>query len=350
MGSTGSDQPKLTMGEGEGARLCADLAPGQSIAGGRYSVRSKRLVEFRNKPGQYLSLVLGDRTGDIQARVWDNAEPLAAMFEEGDVVAVTGGVETYKDQLQLIITDLVKCPPEQVRREDFLPRSERDPDEMMQELIGVCKSVRDPGLRKLLAAFFANRNFAAQFKTCPGAKVIHHAYLGGLIEHTLNVARICDNVCGIYPQLNRDLLIAGALLHDIGKVREYSYDTNIETTDEGRLIGHIANGYRMVTEAMEKIAELTPEARLRVGHLIVAHHGDPSMEAPKVPMTVEAVALHYAENLEAQVNRFLSIIARDRGQGKGWTEYDRLLDRRLFIGDVEGQGADPEISEPSEAD
>lgn len=342
-------QPKLAMGEGAAKRRCVkDLAPGQTVSGAQYSVRMKRLSEFRNKPGQYLSLILGDCTGDFPARVWDNAETLAARFEEGDVVSVTGRVEAYQDQVQLILTDIVKCAPEQVRREDFLPRSERDPEQMMEELIGVCRSVRRPGLRKLLAAFFANPEFAAEFKQCPGAKIIHHAYVGGLLEHTLNVVKICDNVCEIYPQLDRDLLIAGALLHDIGKVREYSYDTAIETTDEGHLIGHIANGYHMVMEAMANIEELTPEARLRAGHLILAHHGEPGMGAPKVPMTLEACALHYAENLEAQVNRFLGIMARDRGQGKGWTDHDRLLERRLFIGEggAPAQGGQAGEGEP----
>jgi 3'-5' exoribonuclease len=329
------------MDDGRAARLCAELASGQSIAGGRYAVRSKRLVDFRNKPGQYLSLVLGDRSGEIQARAWDDAEALAARFEAGDVVAVTGRVETYQDRVQLIITDLVKCPLEEVRREDFLPKSERDPDDMLAELVEACKSVHDPGLRKLLAAFFADQEFAQRFKTSPGAKRIHHAYVGGLIEHTLNVVRICDNICGIYPRLDRDLLAAGALLHDIGKVREYSYDVSIEISDEGQLIGHIAAGYHMVMEAMQAIPELSEEMRLRVAHLIVAHHGEPILGAPKEPMTAEACALHYAENLDAQVNRFLSIMERERDQGRSWTDYDRLLGRSLFMGGPEtGAGDD----------
>ncbi|UCH34606.1 MAG: HD domain-containing protein [Armatimonadota bacterium] len=341
MGASGSGQPRLNLGGAGGRRCVKDLSPGESVAGAQYAVRSKRLVEFRNKPGQYLSLVLGDRTGDIAGRVWDNAEALAERFEEGDLVAVTGRVETYQDQAQLIIADLVKCPSDQVRPEDFLPQAERSPDEMLQELVKVCKAVRDSGLRKLLASFFADAEFADKFKTCPGAKMIHHAYIGGLIEHTLNVVKICDNVCGIYPQLDRDLLIAGALLHDIGKVREYSYDTSIETTDEGNLIGHIANGHQMVQEAMAKIPELSPGVRLQVAHLVVTHHGEPEMGAPKAPMTKEACALHYAENLDAQVNRFLSIMARETGRGRNWTEYDRLLKRRLFVGEADADGERP---------
>lgn len=337
MEASAGEQPRLDLGETRTRRAIKDLAPGQSIAGEQYAVRAKRLVEFRNKPGQYLSLVLADRTGEIAARVWDNAEAVAATFEQGDVVAVTGRVEAYQDQAQIIITEIARCAPQAVRREDFLPQAERSPDQMMQDLVAVCKSVREPGLRKLLAAFFADPDFAAQFQTCPGAKAIHHAYIGGLIEHTLNVARICDNLCTLYPQLHRDLLIAGALLHDIGKVREYSYDVTIETTDEGALIGHIANGYHMVNQAMAAIAELTPEMRLRVGHLIVAHHGEPQMGAPKEPMTAEACALHYAENLDAQVNRFLSIMARGAGKGRAWTDYDRSLERRLFLGEAEEQ-------------
>ncbi len=334
-------QRRLDIDAGKAARRCVrDLTPGCTIGGEQYVVRSKRLVDFRNKPGQYLSLMLGDRTGDIPARVWDNAETVAAAFEEGDVVAVSGRVEAYQDQPQLILTEVARCAPEQVRREEFLPQAERSPDEMLEELIALCKSVRPAGLRKLLAAFFANREFAERFKASPGAKRIHHAYLGGLIEHTLNVARICDNLCGIYPQLDRDLLLTGALLHDIGKVREYSYDVSIETTDEGRLIGHIAAGYHMVMQAMEGVPELSEELRLRVAHLVVAHHGEPAMGAPKEPMTAEACALHYAENLDAQVNRFLAIMAREAGHGRSWTEHDRLLDRRLFIGEEQAAPAD----------
>jgi len=342
MSASEGGQPKLGMDDGRAARLCAELAPGQTVAGGRYSVRSKRLVDFRNKPGQYLSLMLGDRSGEIQARAWDDAEALAARFEAGDVVAVTGRVETYQDRVQLIITDLVKCPVEEVRREDFLPQSERNPDEMMEALLEACKSVRDPGLRKLLAAFFADPHFVAEFKMCPGAKGIHHAYIGGLIEHTLNVVKICDNACDIYPQLDRDLLVAGALLHDVGKVREYSYDTSIEVTHEGGLIGHVVVGYQMVAAQAEKIPELTSEQRLRIGHLMLAHHGEHQFGAPKLPMTAEACALHYGENLDAQVNGFLTDMAADRGQGKGWTEYIRRLGRSLFLGEPETRAGDDE--------
>jgi len=348
MDSGAKGQSKLKMGEGDAARLCADLAPGQSVVGGRYSVRTKRLVDFRNKPGQYLSLVLGDRTGDIQARVWDNVETLAAGFEEGDVIAITGRVEAYQDKVQVIITDIVKCPPEEVRREDFLPKSERDPDEMMGELSGICKSVRDPGLRKLLAAFFTNEEFVAQFKACPAATHYHHAYIGGLLEHTLNVARMCDNVCHIYPQLDRDLLVSGALLHDIGKVREYSYDTTIGTTKEGEFIGHIVIGYSMALEAMTGIPELGTALRLHIGHLIIGHHGELEFGAPKRPVTAETYALHHVENLDAKVNEFLGKLEPERGKGKTWTEYDYHLKRRLFIGEGDEEAMADEAGEGRE--
>jgi 3'-5' exoribonuclease len=326
-------QPKLGMENGRAARRgVRDLTPGSNLAGEQYVVRGKRLTPFKTKPGQYLSLTLGDRTGDIEARAWENAETLAATFEEGDVVAVSGRVEAYKDKLQVIVGDLSRCAPEQVRREDFLATAARSPDEMLEELIGVCKSVRDPGLRKLLAVFFADGEFADRFKTAPGAKRVHHAYVGGLIEHTLNVVKICDNLCAVYPQLDRDLLVVGALLHDIGKVSEYACNLSIETTDEGELIGHIAQGYHLVAQALPEVAELTEERRLRVGHMVVAHHGEPAMGAPKEPLTVEACALHHAENLDAQVNRFLTIMEREGGQGRSWTERDFLLQRRLFLG------------------
>ena len=333
MNTSSSGQGKLGMTQPETARKnVKDLKPGQTVSGVRFSVRSKRLQEFRNKPGQYLALKLGDSTGEITARMWDNAEEAATGFEQGDVVAVSGRVEAYQDQAQLVLTSIVKCPAEQVKAEEFLPRSARDPDEMMATLLRACQSVKHTGLRKLLLSVFQDEQFAAAFMTCPGAKGVHHAYIGGLIEHTLNVATICDNICEIYPRLNRDMLIAGALLHDIGKVREYAYDCTIEITDEGGLVGHIVVGYHMVMARMEQIAELTAEERLRIAHLVVAHHGAAEFGAPRVPMTAEAIALHYGENLDAQVNAYFAAVDTDKGQRKGWTDWISRLDRYLFLG------------------
>jgi len=327
-------QRSLGMG-GTGKMSIADIRPNTEVEG-QYAVTRKDLRQ--GKRGAYVTLILSDASGEIQARVFDNAEEIAGLFEQGDVVEIAGRADTYQDKTQLVIAELRRVAPENVNVQDFLRQAERDPDEMLGEVIEVCKSVRQPHLRKLLGAFFADAEFADKFKVCPGAERVHHAYVGGLLEHTLNVVRLCEAVCQIHPRLDRDLLVTGALLHDIGKVQEYETTAAITSTDEGKLLGHTVIAYRLAANAMAGIEGFPEELRLRVGHMIIAHHGKLEFGAPRQPALPEAFALHYAEDLDAKVNRALDEVEKAREQGKTWTERDYFLDSWLFVGEQEPEG------------
>lgn len=326
-------QRNLGMGGG-GKMLIGDIRPNTEVEG-QYAVSRKELRQ--GKRGPFLMLILSDPSGEIQARVFDDAEKIAGLFEQGDVVEIAGRADTYQDKTQIVISNLTRVAPEQVEATDFLPQAERSPDDLMAGIIEACKTVQQPHLGKLLGAFFMDEEFAAKFKVCPGAERVHHAYVGGLAEHTLNVVRLCEAVCPIHPGLDRDLLIAGALLHDIGKIYEYETGAAITTTDEGKLVGHTVIGYRRIADAMDAIEGFPADLRLRVSNIIIAHHGLPEWGAPRMPALAETFALHHAENLDAKVQRALVEIGKARDQGRRWTERDYFLESALFVGEPESE-------------
>jgi 3'-5' exoribonuclease len=298
-----------------------------------FLVKHKQLEYFRDRTrGQFLTLVLSDKTGQILARVWERAPELAETFEEGNVVKVLGEVEEYLGRLQVIVAKLRPAKEDEYELEDFLPHTERDIAEMLTTVRETIASVGNPYLRALLDKFFADEEFVAAFSQAPSARRIHHAYLGGLLEHVVEVVALCQTVLTLYPQINRDLLLTGALLHGVGKTREFTYERDIDYSDEGRLLGHVVLSDRMITERMAEIPDFPPELALRLRHMVVSHHGRYEWGSPRRPKTLEACALHYVENLDAQVNRFAQIIATRRDKTKPWTEYDTLLRRYLYAG------------------
>lgn len=299
---------------------------------GTFAARDKALASFKSKPGQYLSLTLSDATGSIPARMWDHAEEAAALFGAGDVVTVRGVVEEYKGQRQLVIERLKQAEPEEVERADLMPRSTRDLDALRARLLETVESVREPHLRALLDHFFGDPELLACFCRAPGAKGLHHCHLGGLLEHTVAVIEILETVARIHPELDRDLLMAGALLHDLGKVEELECAAAIEYTDRGRLVGHTVLTDRMVNRAVERIEGFPEELSNRLTHLLLSHHGQREYGAPVLPMTAEACALHYADNLDAHVQYFGQVIAAGANGGSRWSDYQRLFERYIYVG------------------
>lgn len=298
-----------------------------------FLVKHKQLEYFRDRTkGQFLTLVLSDKTGQILARVWEKAPKLAETFAEGDVVKVLGKAEEYLGRLQIIVARLRPAKEGEYDLEDFLPHTERDVEEMLAMVHQTIASIENPYLRAILDKFFADKEFVAAFSRAPAARRIHHAYLGGLLEHTVEVVTLCQTVLTLYPQIHRDLLITGALLHDVGKTKEFTYQHEIDYSDEGRLLGHVVLSERMITERIAEIPDFPPELALRLRHLVISHHGRYEWGSPRRPKTLEACALHYIENLDAQVNRFAQIIAARRDKTKPWTEYDALLRRYLYAG------------------
>lgn len=309
-----------------------DLRPGKRVLG-FFLVRHKQLEPFRDRTrGEFLTLVLADRTGEILARVWEDAPVLAETFERGQVVKVQGEVEEYLGRWQVIVEKLRPAKPNEYDLTDMLPTTERNVDEMIAALKATVEEIEEPHLKAVAAHFFGDDDFVARFARAPAARRIHHAYLGGLLEHTFEVVTLCKNLLSLYPQIHRDLLLTGALVHDVGKVAEFEYATDIEYSDEGRLVGHIVMSYQMVSEAIAAIPDFPPDLVLRLRHMILSHHGRYEWGSPRRPQTLEAVALHYVENLDAQINRFHRILAARRDLSRPWTDYDTLLQRQLYAG------------------
>lgn len=308
------------------------LRPGKRVLS-FFALRRKQREPFRDRTrGEFLTLILADRTGEILARVWENVPTVDRQIEAGQVVKVLGRVEDYLDRWQVIVEKIRPARKGEYDLADMIPATERDVGQMLEELRAAIAEVENPHLRQLLQAFFDDPDFVARFSRAPAARRIHHACLGGLLEHTMEVLSLCRHLMTLYPQIHRDLLLTGALLHDIGKIHEYHYETAIDYSDEGRLVGHVVMSLQMVDRVLAGMPEFPTDLALRLRHMIISHHGRHKWGAPRRPQTLEAAALHYVENLSAQVNRFQRLIATRRDHTRPWTEYDALLGRYLYAG------------------
>jgi len=309
-----------------------------------FLVQQKTTAMAKNgKP--YLTLRLMDRSGEVEGRVWDRVEELERQFDRNDFIRVSGRANVYMGKMQLIIQELQRLDETQVDLADFLPVCPRPAAEMEQELRQRVAEMTDPHLQALLQAFLDDPALLPRFLQAPAAKAMHHVYLGGLLEHSLSVAALAVDICRHYPGLNRDLLVAGALLHDIGKIRELDYVRSFGYTDEGKLVGHIVIGAQMVEEKMTRIPDFPPLLRTLVTHLMLSHHGQYDYGSPKRPKTLEAVILNYLDDLDSKINGVRTHIDREGDQDGDWTSYHRQYDRYFFRGTPPGGEAD----EPLEA-
>ena len=280
----------------------------------------------------YLSLVLMDASGEISGRVWENAEQLMGECPVGAVVSVSGQAQAYKGILQLRIDGLSRIPDSEVDLALFVPSVQGNVTAMAKELVKLAGSVENPFLKELLLALFGERKLMAAMKKAPAAKMMHHAYVGGLLEHTLAVARLADSISSLYPTLDRSLLLAGALLHDIGKLKEFSFDSfPFEYSDRGRLVGHMVLGIEMIQEKINGISGFPEELGDRLKHLILSHHGRHEFGSPSLPMMQEAFALNFLDDLDAKINYLDRLAGQVKGEGYQWTEFQRNLERFLFV-------------------
>ncbi len=308
---------------------------------GLYLVKGKKRGATK-KGDPYLIVTLADRTGDIEARVWERVEELAPLFKEGDILEVEASAGVYLDQVQLTISRLrVAADPGDPCF--FLESCPRDPSEMVASLRNILKNIANHHLKALVERFLSDHLFMTLFKRAPAAKNFHHSYLGGLLEHTLSVCEMILPVASHYPGLDRDLMLAGAFLHDIGKVKELVFDRRIDYTDEGRLLGHLIIGVSMVEEKIRDIRGFPPDLALRLKHLILSHHGEYEFGSPKRPKFLEAFALHLVDDLDAKMNGVDRFMKRDKQDGS-WTDFNRLFERYLLKGRT--QGAEESTEEP----
>ncbi|MFN7920554.1 MAG: OB-fold nucleic acid binding domain-containing protein [Bryobacteraceae bacterium] len=309
--------------------LIAEFQSSQ-IANGIYLVLHKDIRSKKGSGDPYLSLVLGDRTGDIEAKMWDNVAPVMETFERDDFVRVKGLPQIFQNRMQFTVHTLQRVSEDEVNPSDFLPASKRDPEEMFAELRGIVAGMANPHLRALLSAIFEDPDIASRYKRAPAAKTIHHAWLGGLLEHVLQLCGLCRVVAPLYPAVDADLVLTGAMLHDIGKIEELSYQRTFNYTDNGQLLGHIVIGLRMVGDKIRQIPDFPPRLRTLVEHLIVSHHGEVEFGSPKTPMLAEAMLLHHLDNLDSKMECMRGAIERDKLVEGNWTTFIPSLDRPVL--------------------
>jgi 3'-5' exoribonuclease len=328
-----SQLPGQTQGQTGGAmsRQCVkDLKVGDVITE-YYLVKSKRVKESRTKK-VFLDIDFMDRTGLINGKVWDNAEHFSTLFERGDVVKVKADVVEYQGSRQFRVQQIRKATDADRPPLEELMRSSADIEGQMKYLRDRIEAMTDPGLKKLMLAFFDDAEFVKLFSRSAAARNVHHAFIGGLVEHTVHVLKISDHAATLYPSVNPDLVAAGAILHDAGKVRELDSVAEVGYTADGYMIGHISLGYIMLHERAAKIPELDPRTLLELEHIILSHHGEREFGSPVVPMTAEAMIVNHADNLDAKTEICLASIAEDPNDAEQFTQYHRLLNRHFYKG------------------
>lgn len=308
-----------------------NLTPGQEISG-TYAVRSKKLLPYRDGSGYFLGLILVDKTGQVEARVWEQAEEINGCCRVGDVVKVTGQVTEYNGAVQLHISSLEKCADQETLPEKFIPSAGIPPGEIWETWLNYAVSIKNPHLKQLLTLMANDQNFRELLVQCPAAKRNHHALLGGLWQHTMGIVKAAEGIAAVYPQVDRDLLITGALLHDIGKIEEYKCRANIDITDAGRLLGHIVLGVGLVDRYIAQVPDFPEVLRLKLLHMIVSHHGRYEWQSPKRPKFLEAAILHQLDMIDAQVYMFSEAAAGREETEDPWTGWVRGLDRYVFCG------------------
>ena len=287
-------------------------------------VKSKKSGEL------YLSLILADRSGQIQANMWDNVQDTLSAFEQDDFVKVKGVIHKYNGRWQLTIHKMRKLGESEIDYSDYLPKTAKDVEQLWQTLCGYIESIENPWLKALLKEFCADEAVVAAYKNAPAAKTLHHAFVGGLLDHVVSLFTVCDLAVRNYPQVNRDLLLTGAFLHDIGKLHELTYQRSIAYTTKGQLLGHMIIELQMLHEKLARVPGFPEELRVLIEHMIISHHGQYEFGSPKLPMFPEALMLHYLDDLDSKMESMRAQFEREADLDTPWTNYNASLARPLL--------------------
>lgn len=297
-------------------------------------VLAEKSMAQKRDGNNFLNITLADKTGNIKGVVWDNVDQIIKSLSSGDFVHIKGNVSEYRGMLQLVVKNMEVCLVDSVDPGDFLPATSRNVDSMFERLLMITGSMETGYFKALIEDFWNDEEFVSRFKTAPAAKKMHHAYIGGLLEHTLSMASLAEKIARHYEGIDRELLIMGTILHDIGKIYEFEYSVKIDYSDEGRLLNHIVIGIRMIDEKIEKIKDFPEEQALLLRHLIVSHHGTREFGSPEPPKTIEAVLLNYIDEIDSKVNCIRDFIARE-DTNETWTSYHKILERYFYKGKKE---------------
>ena len=283
--------------------------------------------------GKFLLFQFSDKEGPLKGVLWQPTEEIDREIQINDVVRIKGEMKSYQGAYELHVANIVKLNEREYDVTQFVPTSTEKTDDVLGEILGIISSIGNEHLRKLLEGLFAEEEFKRSFLRAPAARVWHHSYIGGLAQHVRDMALFAMRAAEVYRDVDRDLLLSGVLVHDLGKVQELEVTNRIDYSDSGRLLGHIVLGVEFLGERMRAIPGFPAELALKLRHMVLSHHGSLEHGSPVVPMTIEAILLHYIDNLDAQARGTLQVLDKDTGHYGRWTEYVKLLDRFIYRGD-----------------
>jgi 3'-5' exoribonuclease len=278
----------------------------------------------------YLALTVGDRTGQLEAKMWDNVEDAIDAFEQDDFLKIKGLINKYKNRFQLTIHKVRRLGDSEIDFADYLPKTTKNIDELWRTLNEFIETIENLYLKRLIQGFLADPEIAPAYRNAPAAKTLHHAFIGGLLDHVVSLFRSCDLVCRNYPQINRDLLLSGAFLHDIGKIHELTYNRSFSYTTRGQLLGHMVIELDMLKDKIDLVPGFPAELRTLLEHLIISHHGQYEFGSPKLPMFPEALMLHYLDDLDSKMESMRAHFEREADLDSPWTSYNASLGRPLL--------------------
>ncbi len=310
-----------------------------------FLVQSKEVRFKKQSREPFLSLRLSDRSGQIEARMWDNVKKFADSFEQDDVIKVEGVVEVFRDNPQLIVRRLRVAYENEIDLADLMPHTTRDIDAMFAELMAAIDGFENRDLKRLMQAFFDDPEIAGRFRKAPAAKALHHGFIGGLLEHVVSLLNLARMIAANYSHLDRDLLQTGVLLHDIGKIYELGYERSFFYTDEGQLLGHIAMAVSMVDRKCEELGDFPPKLKALVQHMLLSHHGKYEFGSPKLPMFPEALALHYIDDLDSKLESMRASIAETAPETV-WSRFNPSLERMVLSKEAYLAGKPEALPEP----
>ncbi len=304
-----------------------DLSAGDSVCT-RFLIRQKQTMTNKNgKP--YLALLLSDKTGDLEGRVWEGSEQMALTFSEGDVVTISGRVNLFQNRMQISVEHLVPVSQEEIDLKDYLSTPSIDIDALYTDLLKTFENLRNPFVKELGLALLRDPEIAKRYKICPAAKTIHHAFIGGLLSHSMQLIRLVDSILPLYEDIDRDLMVFGCAFHDFGKIYELHTQGRMGYTDEGRLVGHIAIGITLIDRKIQSIPEFPEELEWHIKHLILSHHGHLEYGSPKRPHTIEAELLHLVDHMDSRINSIQTFMRNDKVDAR-WTGYHQAYDQYYF--------------------
>jgi len=294
-----------------------------------YFVATRKDLRDTQSGGKFLGMVFKDRTGDVGGVMWNNAVSVSNLFEVGDIVNVRATVNTYQGRLQLRVDQVLPMKEDEYDTEDLVFTPENTTD-IASAFVKIMETIENPTLKQLVDSCLSDKEFMEKFHACAAGKKWHHAFRGGLVLHCYEMARIAETMCELFPKLDRDMLLTGVFLHDIGKVEELSQGMHIDYTTAGKLVGHLEQGSLIANRKMDAIGDFPEMQRLQIIHMILSHHGELEMGSPVVPKTLEAIVLAHIDNLDAQANAFENVIAANQTKRQEWSEYIGMIERQIW--------------------